>query len=712
MVTTRRRNRPIDLTASSDEDDGTPPPTSTPRPRKKRRASSSAGPSTTPSAQFKPNELSASQRMSAASSFLAPRSTLFGGSGTGVEKRETRHLHIGYHEAGFVEDTGKGKAKAAPSTPKKAAQPDSLLVFQPAGSNSGSAAKQLDSLEYSKATLLITTKSAKKAGRKKGKGKKKDDDTSADESSDSDSDAEQSFADKVASQVTFDRIVGADPDKTVVRALVASPTMQLPWIPNHFATPKKPKQREAKVAGKSRSPKKDDSDDDRKKIKKAVKRPATTRLYGNKIPLVLLRGHPLEECANLEKWTCVTTLDGAGAVNGKASGMNAKFALLNCRDPHNRLFLRFALFTADSEARLWQKTENIIWLKDFPFADDAASKPADNATHTAFSSSLYDFLSSPALPLASSAASRPILDLFKLFDFSSSDNVRLVTSIAGSWTGEDEIKHGGGLDSLARGIDSLEPRPGGTWKVEYLTPVGSLPSPTKFLPRFYAACAGVPPIEYLSQASARAQAIKAAFDAQEVKREKLVLVYPSEEALLAAEDGNKEAKYYLKWDEKPVAFESASDGRKGLLRECVLKSGRVNHSTMILIVHSSKPEEKVDGDKKQFEAFLYIGSHTPSPSSWGAFSTPSDASTPPTSTLLTHEVGVVYRLATASTLKKLNERINAAMPYERPLGSYEKDDTPASTKERPPPKVKEKKVAGGKGKGEGRKKEGEEDGSD
>ncbi|GAA5971443.1 hypothetical protein JCM11641_008353 [Rhodosporidiobolus odoratus] len=629
MPSKRRRSKPIDLIAgSSDSDEGPSDSTSASTINKKKKKKPSAAASrgaVAPGKHTPVHQLTASQKLAAASPWLAPRSKLFGGSGSGVEKREKRHLELDADGHLREEVPGSGRRK--------------------------------------------------KGGKKGKKRKKRTESEDSDEESDEDGSDEEKAATLAGSTADVQSIFGTDPDKTVARAMVASSSMQLPWVPTRFATPKVSKPRQVKI---TQEPKPDENGEtlDNKKRKRGG--PSTSRIYGDKIPLFLLHGEELAECKQLVKWKNVKThKPDVELQDGKQGGLNANFALLTCRDTKNRLFLRFVVFTAALEAQEWGKTESALWLQDFPFLlADSLTAPAHNPTHTRFSSSLFRFLTSPALSL--DIRPEPLAQLkeqFKHFEFSTSADVQLVSSLAGTWEGEEE------------------------------TPFGTLP-PAKFLARFYAACTSIPPLEYMAGSTARAKSAAKAFTDADNGQEKVVLVYPTVDAVAATQDGKGEGGYRVKW-EGPDYYKAEKE-RRGVLRQCELKSGRINHSTMILILHQPFASDQREHDDEQYEAFLYVGSHKPSSTSWGSYS--SSSSSLPSVKLSSHDLGVLYRCATSSTWKGLLDQVNDIVPYERPLKRYERNDEPAPTEERPLPKAKGEGGGKGKGKasGKGKRKRGEE----
>ncbi|GAA5875024.1 hypothetical protein JCM8547_002152 [Rhodosporidiobolus lusitaniae] len=283
--------------------------------------------------------------------------------------------------------------------------------------------------------------------------------------------------------------------------------------------------------------------------------------------------------------------------------------------------------------------------------------------------------------------------------------MQLVKSLCGVWEGEDGVKEGGGLDSLARAMQRLGTREEGKFKckVEYLSPVGTLRSPTKFLPRFYAACRSVPPLDFLTQSTPEAVEAKKSFATAQDGDERVVLIYRTEDAL-AGHDG-KEPRYHVKW-ESGIEWDAASTQ---------MKKDRVIGATTVLILHMPLEQDKVgrgeEGYETQYQGFLYVDSHTPTPSSWGSFTTPSPSSSD-SSTLYRHDLGVVFRTAAEPTWSALLKEVNKRVPYKRLLEKYAKGDRPAETVVKPPReekgKEKEEKKKGGKGKGKGRKERGGE----
>lgn len=497
--------RALDLTGdSSDSAD----PSYAPSRRRTRTRSSSA--------PAEPEALtSTAARFAAASPFLAPRSTAFGGTGTGLENRpapvSASAAGVGTGKAG----KGKGRAKVkgrdvpldtdAPASPSKqkkrkgalgvAASPDGVLsfAFQNGEAAKASQAEQRKRLEFADGKLLITTFVKEKRGRPRtkgketGKGRKKRQDSSSEASSSSDDDS-----DDQSTRIDLDTIIGTDPDKLVVRALVASPRMQVPWTPHRLATTRENKPRESKkTKGKGDM----SDDDDRKKKKEKEKTPTYTRNYADKIPLFLL--HDEADTSEWKEWTNVVShRPQGGGMDAKlvvvrskrcrlgAHKANLVLQMVRIKPPSQRHSLRIAIHTSTMDVNAWKKTENSIWVQDFPqLASAPPASPSLNPTHTPFSSGLLDFLLlfATGVPKTKTAAYKSFTDPFRLFDFSASKDVRLVTSLAGSYDGPDAVDQGGGMTSLAKAIEGLQPREKGKWKVEYLVRRWTFPTFARLL---------------------------------------------------------------------------------------------------------------------------------------------------------------------------------------------------------------------------------------
>lgn len=267
--------------------------------------------------------------------------------------------------------------------------------------------------------------------------------------------------------------------------------------------------------------------------------------------------------------------------------------------PSQRHSLRIAIHTSKMDANTWKKTENSIWVQDFPQLVSAPlASPALNPTHTPCSSGLLDFLLSDAIGLPKTAAYKPYTDLFRMFDFSSSKDVRLATSLAGSYDGSDAVEQGGGLTSLARAIEGLQPRDKGKWKVEYLVrwtfPISfsSLPLLLRrsrqthttdkislsFVEQLFAAFCGIPPTEHSLSSSSRSKALATSFAAS--KSDKLVVLFPSEGSVEAAGKEGKIGREELRWEGEEWDELRKKDARGEVCRDVELKSGRIGHHTV------------------------------------------------------------------------------------------------------------------------------------
>ncbi|BGP29147.1 hypothetical protein JCM10296v2_000885 [Rhodotorula toruloides] len=670
--------RALDLTAdSSDSSDSSYEPSS-----RRTRARSSSQPA---------EASSTAARFAATSSFLAPRSKLLGGVGTGLED-EPKLKAEAEGEGSALKAKGKGKAKvkgrdlpldtdtpASPSKKKKkfnplgvAASPDGVLSFAFQAKDGEAATLSQDeqrrTLEFAEGKVLVTTYVKEKRGRPrtkppikgKGKGRKKRQDSSS-ESSESSFDDD---SDDEASGVDLDTIIGTDPDKQVLRALVVSPRMQVPWTAHRFATTRENKPREKKVKEKGKAVRSDEKEEeeDQKEPK-----PTFTRHYADKIPLFLL--HDEADTSDWQEWTNVVThMPHSNVGKGKKGGMEAKLVVMVRRNPPSqRHSLRVTIHTSKRDANTWKKTENSIWVQDFPqLASAPPASPALNPTHTPFSSGLLDFLLSDAIGLPKTASYKPYTDLFRLFDFSSSKDVRLVPSLAGSYDGSDAIEQGGGLTRLARAMEGLQPRDKGKWKVESLTHTTEQMS-LSFVEQLFAAFCGIPPTELSLSSSSRSKALTTAFAAS--RSDKLVVLFPSEASVEAAGKDGKIGREELRWEGEEWDELRKKDARgEGVPTEGKLMDWRTGRSR-----DSPAARQGQDGgDEEQYEAFLYVGSHTPTPSAWGLYTlpTPSSPSLTPSLTLPQTHLGVLLRLCTAGTWSSLKSQIDEAVPWKRPVRKY------------------------------------------
>ncbi|BGP37003.1 hypothetical protein JCM10449v2_000907 [Rhodotorula kratochvilovae] len=645
----------LDLThddPSSSESDASPPPA--------RASSSRAKTQKRPRARSPEPDKPVHVRMAEASSFLAPRSRLFGGRGTGLEERAPVRLD---GEGGGVDGKGKGRAREE-DEPGYKDRPDGVLPFALLASQAGGS--QPHPVEFDEATLLVTTKVKEKRGRKsnKKKKKKKGAASSEEESEDDRTDSDDSDDDD---RVDIDSIVGRDAGATTVRALVAAPSFQMPWIANRFARMHLPKARDPDAPSPRKRKKKVkelDSDEDKK-----PKKPQMTRLFNKNgtVPLLL----PDVELGG----------DKTGSMHASV------FVVTRRTPPSKRHHLRLAICTADGAEGSWKKPENALWVQDFAQLDSPVKDPAANPTHTPFSHAFLEFLSAPELGLALKAKYRAHLAAFGAFDFTASDDVRLVTSLAGSFVGVEALAHAGGLDSLAKAMQGLAANRRGKWRIEYLTATTDR-LPQRFLEQLHAAAQGVPPHEYKLQAMAGARAAERSWRNAAEQGGKVVVAYPAQDELERAAGKSKEDQYHVHWEGRAWGNLGGGDMRKRVLRQAVMKSGRLGHANMMLMLRAPFDADKVDDGShpEQYEAFLLVGSHTPTLSSWGAydFSSPSA----PKVTLAQHDLSVVYRCAAAPSWKALLKRVDEVVPYERPLKPFEEGDEPAPTAPPRPPKKK------------------------
>ena len=324
MAKKRKHTPEIDLTQlDSASDASASPEPSTSSSTRRRSGARRRSPSP---ASGHGQEVPLHARLAAQSAFLAPRSKLFGGKGTGVEDRPTAHLDLNQAADGTPrsKDKGKGKAHAldGDDIAQYKARPDGTLPFslEPNGKD-GSPSLSIDDLraklEYGEAARIQTTYVKGKRGRPKGKGKKKRRGGSSSSSSDDDSDSSAAASSDDDDPVGLDSIVGTDAGWSTVRALVAAPSFQVPWIVNRFATSHltKPRDPDTPAARKKKKERKSDK----------PPKPQLIRLYGShetrkpaqvKPPLLLLHHEPF---AHAVKDTVISHV---------SNGMHASFFLV------------------------------------------------------------------------------------------------------------------------------------------------------------------------------------------------------------------------------------------------------------------------------------------------------------------------------------------------------------------------------------------------
>ncbi|GAA5966026.1 hypothetical protein JCM3765_006542 [Sporobolomyces pararoseus] len=597
---------------------------------------------------------------------MGPRSEAFGGteglSALAAERYRGGREKVSLRASG---DSETKKPRRRKSETKDLG--NSLLCFQPLKPR----APQV--LKYPQPQVLITTfRDPKK--------KKKTDDSDSSEVEDDSEDDENA--------VSFGKII--EKPERVQRAVVAGPSPQVPWTINAFGRLSVPSNRSPRK--KKKVEEEEDSDEDGKKKKKKGKGPAKpTRTYKDDKALLVIHNKPFETNSSIQSYKTVMThrLDA-----GKT--MNARFLCMMYTEPINqRLSLRIAITNAEPTAENYAKTENIIWVQDFPEIEQSLLKDkADstnssrNPTHTEFSAGFFSFLGG-GTGLPKKCENMSFVAIEERFDFSASASVQPVLSIAGKWE-DQELPYTGGFTSLATAMKNFGVNHKGAWRIEYITPL-SLPINEKFLKNLYAAAMGVSPIELVEQETEAAKQAK-----KEYNREKIKLGYPTCDRVEAS-TGSAVGQYSLRFeiaDDLDFDRIPSNDARRiwgpddyTILHDFELKSGRINHSNVLLIYHTN-PQGPV-----KYESFVYIGSHAPTIQSWGKYKTSNGTTT---LNLANSDFGVITRLD-ANSWKELLEKMNDFVPYKRKsLEMYEKgrrdlgDDIPFT------PGPREKKTKGKK----------------
>ncbi|GAA5850506.1 hypothetical protein JCM5353_004759 [Sporobolomyces roseus] len=661
----------LDLTQDdTDEDDDNysdSPSTSTrsSRARSRKKRSSTAVTSPSPS----PPSTSTIVRMAAAG--LPPRGKLWGGQGLIPDRK----LEGGREKKKMRSSDDKEAHKKVVKKSEIKAVGDGLLSFP----LDPTKRRKPQVLEFPESQILFTTLVKRKARSRKKKTDDSDEEESSASEEEEDSDA-----------VNLKKIIG-NPER-VQRIIISGSTIQHPWTLNAFGTMpdptrhRSPRKKKVKTTAEEK-----DEDQKPKKARKPAKPKRTYKTDGAKI--LILHDTPFDEESTIHGFKNVVTFKANPVAN-----WNARFFYMMYTEAFTkRMHLRIAITTARPEYENWTSPENAIWVQDFPALYPAAPTAETNPTHTSFTSDFFNFVGGGST-LALNSANMSFVETARYFDFSASNGTRIVKSVGGSFKGEVALKLAGGLDSLAKAIKSFEPEFGGAWTVEYITPLSS-PITRKFLGRLFAAAQGVPPVEFEAQETREAKRA-----AEKFKPDKIKICYPTADNVDKTQQ-EKVGRHALRFDAKDdLDFDRlpASDIRGlhdkkkkkySIMHDFDLKSERVNHTTMMVIFHSD-PSNAAKKSPEPYEAFIYLGSHSPTQSSWGSYAMKDNEMTVQ---LDNSELGVLERVI-APSWKKLVAKVNAIVPYDRTsLEPYKLNDFPCPT---PEPRVVKKR---------GKKEKGEEE---
>ncbi|GAA5894807.1 uncharacterized protein JCM6883_002216 [Sporobolomyces salmoneus] len=591
---------------------------------------------------------------------IGPRSVAWGGE-EGLSALAIERYHGGKEKYNPRDEEERKAREVRARKAKPKAVGNQLLCFEPL------LPRKPQQLEYPQFKILKTTLPKSAGGKKK---KKKDDDSSS--SSEEEEDDEDD-----PNAVNLAKIIG-QPDR-VIRAVIAAPSPQTPWILDAFG--RLPDQTKTKKKKIEKELEKEDSDSDvaKKRRKAANKKPKRT--FKDNAGVLILHDLPYKDDSSIHKFKHVVThcLDDNKTMNSRL------LTMIYTEKNTTRLSLRIAISNSSLTKENLVKTENLIWVQDFP---ELNKKLENNPTHTNFSTAFFQFIGG-GMSLPQTPEYQVFVDdLENKFDFTESKVVQPVYSCAGSYQGRYELDCGGGFDSLAKAVKAFEPDYRGAWNIEYITPV-SLPITNRFLKFLFAAAQGVTPLEFFQQETESAKKAKKSF-----KREKIKLGYPTVESVENAV-GSNIGKYALRFetpDDLDFDRLPTTDARRRydpddetVMHDVILESDRVNNSNLLVILHTDIPPEK-----KKCEAFVYIGSHSPTLQSWGRYSTGENNDLK--LQLANSEFGVLIRLE-GDDWSLLLKQIKELIPYKRKaLLQYGDDDIPFPT---PPVRVpKSKKKTG------------------
>ncbi|GAA5897460.1 uncharacterized protein JCM6883_006707 [Sporobolomyces salmoneus] len=355
---------------------------------------------------------------------------------------------------------------------------------------------------------------------------------------------------------------------------------------------------------------------------------------------------------------------------------------------------RFALLTNASIAKLHDRTENHVFVIDFPRLETPPQDFQDNATLTDFSIKLYTVLNHL---VGSNEAVASFYDDLKYFNFTESRNWQLLSSIAGEYNlGKAVRQLDEGLPGLARALRHLQFGSTGTITMEYLVgfdlrlsqiiadPLSFFktsncePVSRKFLQDLWIAVHGVDP---LNGEKGKLEELRSVYKSGDIK-----ILYPRQRGKVITSTTSTAKFVGLASNFEPKGTKSlaklpSSDARSEFVRsgasfgssevsplvfDAELKSARPNHTNMFVIKHEDRTSKP-----PVFEAVVGIGTHSPTPSSFGELTSTSFK-------IKNTELSVLHKI-TASNSADLRALIKDAIPYKSKITPYTKKDVPSAS---------------------------------
>ncbi|GAA5879346.1 hypothetical protein JCM16303_003171 [Sporobolomyces ruberrimus] len=338
-------------------------------------------------------------------------------------------------------------------------------------------------------------------------------------------------------------------------------------------------------------------------------------------------------------------------------------------------FCRIVIPTANMIEYDWSQIDNAFYVQDFPLLDETPKEensPFENPSLTQFSKNFIQVVTKLG-------ASKGFLKYFKPYDYSKSDQVRLVHSTQGKYTDGADFDKGGGLASLAKGVASMGFAPGGDWQVEGTGSSIGQYSPT-WLIQFLASCSGIHPTSYFTRTDSRPSSKTPPTFRHEIPRRPgerlnpnsfpLKIVYPTHDEIAGSYLGVQGGgTIFCKKSDKNGWFSKSFP--QELFWKGESKRDRVAaHTKMLLATHVVRTPSSTP---PIYEGYVYVGSHNLTPSAWGSLQHPKYGE--PQLAINNHELGVLVPIR-ADSKPEFEKKASEMVTYKRPLVRYSPTDRP------------------------------------
>ncbi|BGP13230.1 hypothetical protein JCM10213_004999 [Rhodosporidiobolus nylandii] len=348
--------------------------------------------------------------------------------------------------------------------------------------------------------------------------------------------------------------------------------------------------------------------------------------------------------------------------NQFAGVMHIKFMVY-----YHDTFCRIVIPTANAVPYDYESMDNALWIQDFPLQacpptsqSTDEGEPFKNPTHTQFSKTFIQCAYELKTP-------KKFLKFSSRYDFSASQDVKLVQTLQGKWSFRDpkELGKGGGIGSLAKAVASLRFAKGGRWEIEATgSSIGKYSS--TWLSQFYAACLGVHPSSYFEGGKKSLPPHDVVPTQGATVKLPIKIMFPTQDAILNSWKGAEHGGTLF----CPTKTWNSPNFPKHLFHRGESKRDRVPaHTKIILALHKYKnPTDPA----AVHEGWMYVGSHNLTPSAWGALQ---KGASGPQLANNNYEMGVVFPIR-ASSATELERKASELVTYRRPLVPYSASDLP------------------------------------